>query len=164
MAGLASTLKVPSEEVPARVANLVERLRAAEKELDKMRLANARAAAANAAAGAEQIGKVHVVAQRMAGEHVHSIVVLGDGDRRPWGVVTDRDVLRAASRIEELTAADALGGELLAVHPDERLADVAPRMAARGTSRVLVVDDRHGRPVGVLSTLDIAGILAWGRA
>jgi alanyl-tRNA synthetase len=67
MAGLASTLKVPSEEVPARVANLVERLRSAEKELDKMRLANARAAAANAAAGAEQIGKVRVVAQRMAG-------------------------------------------------------------------------------------------------
>ncbi|PXX09751.1 alanine--tRNA ligase [Mycolicibacterium moriokaense] len=68
MAGLASTLKVPSEEVPARVANLVERLRAAEKELDRMRLANARAAAVNAAAGAEQIGKVRVVAQRMAGE------------------------------------------------------------------------------------------------
>ena len=67
MAGLASTLKVPSEEVPARVANLVERLRAADKELDRMRLASARAAAANAAAGAEQIGKVRVVAQRMAG-------------------------------------------------------------------------------------------------
>jgi alanyl-tRNA synthetase len=67
MAGLASTLKVPSNEVPARVANLVERLRAAEKELDRMRLANARAAAANAAAGAEQIGRVRVVAQRMAG-------------------------------------------------------------------------------------------------
>jgi len=33
----------------------------------RMRLANARAAAANAAAGAEQIGKVRVVAQRMAG-------------------------------------------------------------------------------------------------
>jgi alanyl-tRNA synthetase len=67
MAGLASTLKVPSEEVPSRVANLVERLRAAEKELDRMRLANARAAAANATAGAEQIGKVRVVVQRMAG-------------------------------------------------------------------------------------------------
>ncbi len=67
MAGLASSLKVPSEEVPARVANLVERLKAAEKELDKVRLANARAAAANAAAGAESIGKVRVVAQRMAG-------------------------------------------------------------------------------------------------
>jgi alanyl-tRNA synthetase len=67
MAGLASTLKVPSDEVPARVANLVERLRAAEKELDRMRLSNARAAAANAAAGAELVGKVRLVAQRMAG-------------------------------------------------------------------------------------------------
>ena len=67
MAGLASTLKVPSEEVPARVANLVDRLKSAEKELDRMRLANARAAAANAAAGAELIGNVRVVAQRMAG-------------------------------------------------------------------------------------------------
>lgn len=67
MAGLASSLKVPSDEVPARVENLVERLRAAEKELDRLRLANARAAAANAAAGAEQIGRVRLVAQRMAG-------------------------------------------------------------------------------------------------
>jgi alanyl-tRNA synthetase len=67
MAGLASSLKVPSEEVPARVANLVERLKVAEKELDRSRLANARAAAANAAAGAELVGKVRVVAQRMAG-------------------------------------------------------------------------------------------------
>ncbi|CAN3128750.1 alanine--tRNA ligase [Mycobacterium sp. smrl_JER01] len=67
MAGLASSLKVPSEEVPARVATLVERLRAAEKELDRMRLAGARSAAVNAAAGAEQIGAVRLVAQRMAG-------------------------------------------------------------------------------------------------
>lgn len=67
MAGLASSLKVPSEEVPARVANLVERLKAAEKELDRVRLATARAAAANAAAGAEVVGKVRLVAQRMAG-------------------------------------------------------------------------------------------------
>lgn len=67
MAGLASSLKVPSDEVPARVANLVERLKAAEKELERARLASARAAAANATAGAEQVGKVRLVAQRMAG-------------------------------------------------------------------------------------------------
>jgi alanyl-tRNA synthetase len=66
MAGLASSLKVPSEEVPARVATLVERLKAAEKELERARLANARAAATNAAAGAERIGNVRVVAQRMS--------------------------------------------------------------------------------------------------
>jgi alanyl-tRNA synthetase len=67
MAGLASSLKVPSEEVPARVATLVEKLRSAEKELDRVRLANARAAAVNAAAGAELVGRVRLVAQRMAG-------------------------------------------------------------------------------------------------
>src|ERR1700751_5265827 len=44
MASLASSLKVPSKEVPARVPNLVERRRAAEKELDRARLAGARAA------------------------------------------------------------------------------------------------------------------------
>ncbi len=66
MAGLASSLKVPSDEVPARVATLVERLKAAEKELDRARLATARAAAGNAAAGAEQVGKVRLVAQRMS--------------------------------------------------------------------------------------------------
>lgn len=67
MAGLASSLKVPSDEVPARVANLVERLKAAEKELERARLAGAKAAATDAAAGAERIGNVRVVAQRMTG-------------------------------------------------------------------------------------------------
>ncbi|WP_179470837.1 alanine--tRNA ligase [Mycolicibacterium vinylchloridicum] len=66
MAGLASSLKVPSEEVPARVATLVEKLKSAEKELDRIRLATAKAAGANAAAGAEQVGKVRLVAQRMS--------------------------------------------------------------------------------------------------
>jgi alanyl-tRNA synthetase len=67
MAGLAASLKVPSEEVPARVANLIERLKHAEKELERMRLANARAAAVNAVAGTERVGNVRLVAQRMAG-------------------------------------------------------------------------------------------------
>jgi alanyl-tRNA synthetase len=67
MAGLASSLKVPSEEVPARVANLVERLKAAEKELERTRLATARSAAVNAAAGAQRVGNVRLVAQRMSG-------------------------------------------------------------------------------------------------
>ncbi|ORB68697.1 alanine--tRNA ligase [Mycolicibacterium tusciae] len=110
MAGLASSLKVPSDEVPARVANLVERLRAAEKELDRMRLASARAAAANAAAGAEQVGKVHLVAQRMAGgmsaadlrtlvgdikgklggdPAVVALIAEGDGDSVPYVVAVN---------------------------------------------------------------------------
>jgi alanyl-tRNA synthetase len=136
MAGLASTLKVPSEEVPARVANLVERLRAAEKELDRMRLANARAAAANAAAGAEQIGKVRVVAQRMAGgmsaadlrtlvgdirgklgsdPAVVALIAEGENDSVPFVVAVNRAAqdlgLRANELVKPLGAAvDGRGG------------------------------------------------------
>ena len=65
LAGLASSLKVPSEEVPGRVATLVDRLKVAEKELERMRLSAARSGAADAVATAEQVGKVRLVAQRM---------------------------------------------------------------------------------------------------
>jgi CBS domain-containing protein len=53
-------------------------------------------------------------------------------------------------------------GEVLLAQPDERLPDVAQRMLEHGTSHAVVVEPRTGRPVGVLSTLDIAGILGWG--
>lgn len=106
------------------------------------------------------------VAQRMASEHVHALIVLGDGGttRRPWAVLSDRDVLRCAARIDEVTAGEAATGELLEAHPDDPLKELAGRMAERGTSHALVVDDGAGRPVGVISTLDIAGIIGWGRA
>ncbi len=131
MAGLASSLKVPSEEVPARVATLVERLRAAEKELDRARLATARAAAANAAAGAEQIGNVRLVAQRMSGgidggdlrslvgdirgkfgEEPAVVALIADGqDSVPYVVATNaaaQDLgLRADDLVKELAAAVA---------------------------------------------------------
>ena len=103
------------------------------------------------------------VAQQMAGEHVHAIVVTGAGDRRPWSVVTDRDVLRYADRVEELTAGEAATATLLEVRPDDRVADVAERMLEHGATHVLVVEPDTDRPIGVASTLDIAWIVAWGR-
>ena len=109
------------------------------------------------------------VAQRMASEHVHAIVVLlettspdGEVNRRPWAVVTDHDILRSAAAIADKTAGDVATGEVLLAGPDERLPDVAQRMLEHGTSHAVVVEPRTGRPVGVLSTLDIAGILGWG--
>ena len=86
----------------------------------------------------------------------------GEVGRRPWGIVTDHDVLRSAALIAERTANDAATGEVLLAQPDEPLPDVAERMLEHGTSHAVVVEPRTGRPVGVLSTLDIAGILGWG--
>ncbi len=136
MAGLASSLKVPSDEVPARVANLVERLKAAEKEIERNRLANARAAAANAATGAQHIGNVRLVAQRMsagmtaadlrtlAGDirgklgtdpAVVALIAEGDGGSVPYAVAANSAAqglgLRANDLIKPLAAAvDGRGG------------------------------------------------------
>jgi alanyl-tRNA synthetase len=136
MAGLASSLKVPSDEVPARVANLVERLKAAEKEIERNRLSDARAAAANAAAGAQRIGNVRVVAQRMsagmtAGDlrslvgdlrgklgddpAVVALIAEGDGDSVPYAVAANtaaQDLgIRANDLVKQLAAAvDGRGG------------------------------------------------------
>ena len=132
MAGLASSLKVPSDEVPARVANLVERLKAAEKELDRMRLAGARASASNAAASAEQVGKVRLVAQRMAagmtagdlrslvgdirgrlGAEPGVVVLISESEGTvPFIVATNQAAQDAGMRANELVApvAAAVGG------------------------------------------------------
>jgi CBS domain-containing protein len=110
------------------------------------------------------------VAQRMASEHVHAIVVLretidADGAiaRRACGILTDRDVLRCAADIDDRVAEDIAVGGVLTVNPDDRLSEVAERMLDQNTSHAVVVEPRTGRPVGVVSTLDIAGILGWGR-
>lgn len=55
-------MKVPSEEVPARVEQLVERLKAAEKELERTKRAAVLASAAELAESAQRVGKVLLVA------------------------------------------------------------------------------------------------------
>ena len=85
-----------------------------------------------------------------------------ESDRRPWAVITDQDILRSADSIAGRTASDVATGDVLLADPDEPLPDVAQRMLEHGTSHAVVVEPRTGRPVGVLSTLDIAGILGWG--
>ncbi|MGZ4553750.1 MAG: DHHA1 domain-containing protein, partial [Mycobacteriaceae bacterium] len=60
--GLAATLKVPDEDVPARVADLVERLRVAERELEQTRAAAVLSSAGTLAESAERVGDVLLVA------------------------------------------------------------------------------------------------------
>ena len=61
LAGIASSLKVPSEEVPARIETLVERLRVAEKELDAVKAAAVLASAGEFVGKAERFGDVRAV-------------------------------------------------------------------------------------------------------
>lgn len=60
--GLAATLKVPDDQVPARVEALLERLKEAERELEHTRAAAALASAGTLAAAAEKVGDLLLVA------------------------------------------------------------------------------------------------------
>jgi alanyl-tRNA synthetase len=67
VAQLAETLKARPEDLPARVNDLVEKLRAAEKEIERIRLAQLLSAGAALAAEAQEVNGVRVVAHRVDG-------------------------------------------------------------------------------------------------
>lgn len=106
-----------------------------------------------------------VVAATMAENQVHSVIVIGlelpDTPRR-WGIVTDIDVLRAADRgiLDTTTAGEIATTELVQVAPGEPLDHAIQIMAEHEISHLLVVDPGTDRPDGVLSTLDVAGVLS----
>ena len=107
------------------------------------------------------------VARMMADNHVHSIVVIrprSDSGEKPWGIVSDLDLVQAGGGADDRTAGETCATEVVSVGPDETLDRAARLMVEHHTSHLIVVDPRLHDPVGVLSTLDVAGIMAWGRA
>ena len=64
---LSETLKVRPEELPERVSDLVTKLRAAEKEIEQVRVQQLLRAGAEVAAGATRVGPALVVAHRVEG-------------------------------------------------------------------------------------------------
>ena len=107
------------------------------------------------------------VARTMADQAVHCIVVeSGSGDGGPlWGVVSDLDLVAAATvrDLDDQTAGGSAASPIVMVTPAEPLERAAQLMTEHSTAHLLVVDGPGLRPVGVLSTLDIASTLAEGR-
>lgn len=163
MAGLASSLKVPSDEVPARVANLVERLKAAEKELERARLAGAKAAATNAAAGAERIGNVRVVAQRMSGGMTAADLRSLVGDIR-GKLGTDPAVVALISVIPEGPEGDAgsvpyaiasnQAAQDLGIRANDLVKQLAATVDGRGGGKADLAQGSGKDPAGIDAALD----------
>jgi alanyl-tRNA synthetase len=65
--GLTQALRVPADQVPERVQSLVDRLRLAEKELDRLRAESVLAGAGALAAAARDVGGVAVAAAEIPG-------------------------------------------------------------------------------------------------
>jgi CBS domain-containing protein len=107
------------------------------------------------------------VARMMALYRIHAIVAFGeDTDEADgpglWGVVSDLDLVRAAliGELEDHTAGGTAATPLLLVAPDDTLQHAAQLMSEHEAAHVVVVDRESTRPVGILSTLDIARALA----
>jgi CBS domain-containing protein len=99
------------------------------------------------------------VARLMTERNVHCIVVVDDEDARyPWALISDLDLTAAASvrQLNGQTAGATAATPVVMVSPDESVERAAQLMTEHGVAH-LVVADRHSlRPVGVISTLDIA--------
>ena len=110
------------------------------------------------------------VARMMATHHVHCVAVIGVSHSQPgqtlvWGIISDVDLLRAGIRTNADESAGAMALQpVISVEPSTPLREAGELMLTHGASHVVVMDPNTERPVGILSTLDLAGILAWGEA
>jgi CBS domain-containing protein len=103
----------------------------------------------------------------MAGHRVHCVVVEdGSPPERDgaalWGVVSDLDLVAAAfvRDLEGQTAGGSAVTAVVIVGADETVERATQLMTEHATAHLVVVDSERARPVGVVSTLDVAAALS----
>ena len=107
------------------------------------------------------------VAHLMTTHGIHAVYVFDeilDEDEPPalWGLVTDLDLVAAWPVLDERSAGGSAVTPLVMVPSDEPLGRAAQLMVESGTAHLAVTDPTTGAPVGVLSTMDIARVIAGG--
>lgn len=108
------------------------------------------------------------VARTMADHQVHAVAVLGIGDggreHLVWGIVSDLDLVRAlqAPGAERTTAGEVAATEPVTVDATEPLAAAARVMGEHDVHHVVVVSGADPRPIGIVSSLDVARVAARG--
>jgi len=111
---------------------------------------------------------LRTVARLMASYRVHAVFVLAhvdedDEDRQLLGLVSDLDLVLAAAAgtdVSRLTAGQSAEAPLLAIDASEPLEEAARLMSEHRASHLVVLDPESARPLGVVSTLDLACSLA----
>jgi CBS domain-containing protein len=110
---------------------------------------------------------LRAVARMMALYRVHAILVTAHGEEElpgpgRWGIVSDAALLHAAEAgdLDEQESASIAASPVLTIASSDELARAAHLMTEHEASHLIVVERRSGRPIGVLSTLDVARALA----
>jgi CBS domain-containing protein len=107
---------------------------------------------------------LRAVAALMRDKRVHCVVVIDEAaEQRPlWGVVSDLDLIAAAT-VRSLDEQKAVGTAMrpaVTIGPGAPLEEAMKRMTSHGVSHLVVVDSAEKYPLGMLSTLDLADVLA----
>jgi CBS domain-containing protein len=105
-------------------------------------------------AGLSEMGRL------MASHHIHSLVVSLDDPAR-WALVSDVDIAQAAIGRRDATAKD-LAVPATGIPNEATLIGAIELMREQRTSHLIVTDAESGQPTGMISALDIAGIVGWG--
>jgi CBS domain-containing protein len=110
---------------------------------------------------------LRTVARMMATYRVHAIMVIAhEADELPhgslWGVISDADLIRAArtADLDTETARSLATTPALTVTSVEPVERAVELMAEHAASHLIVVERHSMRPIGVVSTLDVARALA----
>jgi CBS domain-containing protein len=92
---------------------------------------------------------------------IHAVVVASPDEAAPIAVVTDRDVVlgHARGNLDRLTAREAASEPTVTVRADLDLRSASETMAQYGTTHIVVTAPGDGRPIGILSSLDIANVI-----
>jgi alanyl-tRNA synthetase len=130
VAQLSEALKVRPEQLPERVNDIVEKLRAAEKEIEKVRVAQLLAAAGTLASQAEDIGGVAFVG--------HEVPGAGGGDVRTLALdIRNRIPADRAGVVAIIGSANDKPSVVVAVNDAGRAAGVSANTLVRAASQVL---------------------------
>ena len=105
-------------------------------------------------AGLREMGRL------MASHHIHSLV-MSLGDPAQWALVSDVAIAQAAIGRRDATAKD-LAVPATGIPSEATLIRAIEVMRERLTSHLIVTDIESGQPTGMISALDIAGIVGWG--
>ena len=107
------------------------------------------------------------VARMMATYRVHAIIVLAhESDELEggtlWGVISDADLMQAAQTadFETETARSLAATAPLTITSKEPLESAVQLMVEHEVTHLIVVERHTRRPIGVVSTLDVARALA----
>ncbi len=109
---------------------------------------------------------IRAAARTMTLHHIHTIAVNDPDDGGLIGVVSDSDLVAALfdPAGERRVLGEIADRDVLTVSSEQPLVEAVATMRERGADHAVVIDAHTGRPTGMLSTLDVLGVFAWGEA